>query len=82
MPEAKHITLRNVGPELARRLKAVSRERGESLNTTVLRLLEHAVGVNERRERLQRYATWTKTDHAEFDAALRAQRVIDAKLWK
>lgn len=42
---ATQITLRNVDPELSRRLRAVSAERGESLNSTVLRLLKDAVGV-------------------------------------
>jgi len=38
---------------------------------TVLEILESAVGVAERRQRLARYTTWT----AEFNAALAAQRL-------
>ena len=76
---ATQITLRNVDPELSRRLRAVSAERGESLNSTVLRLLQDAVGLDARRDRLRRYVTWTADDLSEFTEALRAQRVVDGR---
>ena len=79
---ATQLTVRNVDAELSRRLRAVSAERGESLNTTVLRLLRDAVGQEARRDRLRRYATWTTEDLAEFSAALRAQRVVDDPDWR
>jgi hypothetical protein len=82
MSEPKQITLRHPSPELARRLKALAEARGESLNSTVLRLLEEVLGVEERRERLLRWATWMEEDASEFDEALRAQRVVDADLWR
>jgi hypothetical protein len=78
----KQITIRNPTPELTRRLKAVADARGESLNTTILRLLAEAVGFEDRRERLQHWATWTDEDAAEFDAALKAQRVVDERIWR
>ena len=76
---ATQITLRNVDPELSRRLRAVSAERGESLNSTVLRLLQDAVGLDARRDRLRRYVTWTADDLSEFTDALRAQRIVDER---
>lgn len=72
---ARQITLRNVDSDLSQRLRAISLERGESLNSTVLRLLRDAVGLDARRERLRRYAGWTGDDLKAFNAALRAQRV-------
>jgi plasmid stability protein len=81
MPSTQ-LTVRNVDPELSRRLRVISQESGDSLNGTVLRLLREAVGVNARRERLRRYAGWTADDLEEFDAALRAQRVVDARFWE
>lgn len=81
MPSTQ-LTLRNVDPELSKRLRAISQETGDSLNGTVLRLLREAVGVNARRERLRRYAGWTADDLEEFDAELRAQRVVDARFWE
>ena len=76
---ATQITLRNVDPELSRRLRAISAERGESLNSTVLRLLKDAVGLDARRDRLSRYVTWTADDLSEFADALQAQRVVDER---
>ena len=79
---ATQITVRNVDPELSRQLRAISAERGESLNTTVLRLLRDAVGLDARRDRLRRYIGWTSDELAEFSAALRAQRVVDEQYWR
>ena len=79
---ATQITVRNVDPELSRQLRAISAERGESLNTTVLRLLRDAVGLDARRERLHRYVGWTSDELEEFSAALRAQRVVDEQYWR
>lgn len=73
------ITLQNVDAELSRRLRAVSAERGESLNSTVLALLRDAVGMDTRRERLHRYATWTQEDLDKFGTALRLQRVVNER---
>ena len=56
------ITLRDVDAELSRRLRAISKERGESLNRTVLDLLRDAVDLETRRTRLRRYVTWTPDD--------------------
>lgn len=79
---SKQLTIRSVDDQLSARLRAVSDAAGESLNSTVLRLLRDAVGVDARRERLRRYVTWTAEDAEEFDAALRAQRVINEEEWK
>ena len=79
---ATQMTVRNVDPELSRQLRAISAERGESLNATVLRLLRDAVGLDARRERLRRYVGWTSDDLDEFTAALRAQRVVDERYWR
>ena len=79
---AMQITVRNVDPELSRQLRAISAERGESLNSTVLRLLRDAVGLDARRERLRRYVGWTSDELEEFSAALRAQRVVDERYWR
>jgi len=79
---ANQITLRNVDPELLRRLRAISTERGESLNSTVLRLLRDAVGLDARYDRLRRYVAWTADDLSDFTDALRAQRVANERHWQ
>ena len=81
MPSTQ-LTIRNVDADLASRLRAISSERGESLNATVLHVLREAVGPDPRRARLLQYATWTEGDAKEFDTALAEQRVIDRTDWR
>jgi plasmid stability protein len=78
----KQLTIRGVSDEVGQRLESLSRARGQSLNATVLKILESAVGVDERRRRLAHYATWTQEDLEEFNEALVAQRSIDDPLWR
>lgn len=78
----KQITLRGVTKELARRLTRLAQSRDQSVNTTVLQLLERATGIDGRRERLARYTTWTDGDVEELQAALGLQRTIDRGLWE
>ena len=79
---ARQLTIRNVPAEVGKRLDRLSRERGKSLNTVVVGILTESVGVDARRERLERYGTWTEADATAFDEALASQRVIDAGLWR
>lgn len=79
---SSRITVRNVDPELSRRIRAIGAARGESLNRTVLHLLRDAAGLNMRRERLERYATWTDEDMEEFTEALRPQRSVRRRYWR
>ena len=78
----RQFTIRNVPDDVAQRLERMSRERAESLNSTVVHILTESVGVDARRARLERYATWSAEDVAAFDDGLRPQRVIDADLWR
>jgi hypothetical protein len=78
----RQLTIRNVPDAVARRLERLSRERQESLNTTVVQLLTESVSYDARRERLGRYVTWTAADAAEFNDALRLQRTLDDDLWR
>ena len=78
----KQLTIRGVPDDVASRLERLSRQRGKSLNATVNEILSDAVGSDSRRRRLERYATWTATDLADFEHALATQRVIDDELWR
>jgi plasmid stability protein len=79
---ARQLTIRGVSEEVGQRLESLSRARGQSVNATVLAILEAAVGVDERRRRLARYTTWTAEDLKEFNEALAEQRTIDDPLWR
>ena len=77
----KQLTIRGVPDEVGRRLETLSRERGQSINATVVAILESAVGYEERRKRLERYATWTTADREQFESALAEQRTVDDADW-
>lgn len=76
------LTIRGVSEDLDRRLKELARERGESVNATVLQVLQAGAGGPGRRQALARYVTWTETDLAEFEDALGAQRQVDDQSWR
>ncbi len=78
---ASQLTVRNVNPELAKRLKDLARERGESLNATALWLLKSALGLSDRKEELSRLQTWTEDDVREFDEILKEMRKVDEDMW-
>ena len=79
---SKQMTIRGVPDEVAKKLQQLSRARGGSVNATVLDILGQAVSVEPRRERLARYANWTREEFDQFEEALAAQRVIDEALWR
>lgn len=78
---AKQRTVRGVEDEVARRLERLSRAHGQSVNTTVVQIIEAAVGVDARRDRLRQYATWSDADLETIERALAAQRGLDDSLW-
>lgn len=79
---AKQLSIRGVPDEVTRRLTQISQDQGQSVNATVLEILKRAVHVDEKRAYLERYATWTDEDLAEFEKSLAVQRVIDDRLWR
>lgn len=79
---SKQITIRNVTPELAARLKQLAEQRNESVNSTLLYILRQVLAVNERRTRLRRYVTWTEQDAQELEASLGEQRQVDDDAWR
>ncbi len=51
------------------------------MNATINLILAEAAGIDARRQRLERYATWTAADLAEATDAIAVQRTIDERLW-
>ena len=83
------ITLRNLPPELARRIEREATASGLSLNRTVIRLLEKGAGIQTGKQEATVHrdldhlaGSWTEEQAAEFDRALTEQRRIDPELWK
>jgi plasmid stability protein len=81
----RHLTIRNVPTELARRLDEEKRARGRSLNQTVLDLLSQAVGLarGRRSNGLAALAgTWSREEHEAFEHAVAETEQIDEELWR
>lgn len=78
---ARQLTIRGVPDEVGRRLEALARERDQSMNSTVLEILQSALAFDERRRRLDRYVTWGEDERKELDDAIAAQRPIDDGDW-
>jgi hypothetical protein len=85
----KAITLRNLPPEVARRVEEKSRELGLSLNKTVVRLLEERLmgagksGGRVRYDDLDELAgSMSPAEADELSAAIAEQRQIDEDLWR
>ena len=79
---SKQVTLRGVSDRLGRALEEHARSAGTSVNAAAIRLLENALGLNDRRRRLLRYQTWSRHELDAFEAVLREQRKVDEELWR
>lgn len=89
MPAHHQLTIRGIEARLRSALEREAARRGKSLNKTVLALLAENLGLvaaesaGEVHDDLDELAgTWSKSEAARFDGALRAQRQVDAKLWR
>lgn len=80
----KHLTIRNVTPELARALEREKKRRGSSLNQTILDLLSGSLGVGLKRSNgLARLAGgWSEEEWREFEEATRDFERVDEELWR
>ena len=85
----KALTLRNLPPELAKRIEREAAESGLSLNRTVIRLLEKGAGMERGKQEATIYhdldhlaGLWSEQEATEFDRALAEQRRIDPELWE
>jgi hypothetical protein len=86
MSKKKTLTIRNVSPELADALLEEKKRRGKSVNSVVLELLSHGLGIESGHRRSnglsQLAGRWTQKDLEEFEVAVKAFDEIDEELWK
>jgi plasmid stability protein len=82
----KHLTIRNLPPEVGEALDRRRARSRTSLNQTVIDLLRHALGVRrpgEESNGLARLAgTWSQEEHEQFEAAVAVTEQIDEELWR
>jgi plasmid stability protein len=88
MPSSDQLTIRAIDPSLRKALEREAARRGRSLNKTVLALLAESLGLADSRPPIEHddldelAGTWSKSEAARFDEALRTQRQVDVKLWR
>lgn len=86
----KQITIRSIPDEVSKTVKKEAAKKGVSLNKAIISLLERAVGTKppEKRKRVLYHdldhlaGLWSREEAASFDKTLKAQRKVDAELWK
>jgi hypothetical protein len=80
----RHLTVRNVPPELSEALDREKHRRGTSLNQTVIDLLCQGLGCagpRERRNGLRRLAgTWSPEEFRGFEEAVAVTEQVDEEL--
>lgn len=84
----RQLTVRGFGDDVERRLRALARAEGVSLNEAVLRLLRRGAGLHTPRaedvigDALDHLAgTWSEADLREFGEAIRVTEEVDAGFW-
>lgn len=85
----KQFTLRGLDVVLQARIKSKAKERHQSLNQTVLVLLQEALGLAPSTSRKkQAYhdldalaGTWSREAADQFDRHLKEHRKIDSEMW-
>jgi hypothetical protein len=83
----KAITLRNLPPELARYIREEAHRKRQSLNRTVISLLEQASGIvrpkaPSRHHDLDKYFGTLSREEADIlEQSVQEQRRIDPDLW-
>ncbi len=80
----KHLTVRNLPPNVAKALEREKRRRGESLNQTVIGLMSKGLGVGAPRSNglANLSGNWSKEDLEEFERAVAPFAEIDDELWR
>ena len=82
----KTMTIRNVPTELAQALDRERRERGTSLNRTVLALLRNALGVPNQALRSnglrQLAGAWSAAEYKQFEQAIAPLGEVDEAMWR
>lgn len=80
----KHLTVRDLPPELAEALEREKRRRGDSLNGTVIGLLSQGLGVGTARSNglAQLAGRWSEEEFRGFEEAVAPFERVDDELWR
>lgn len=80
------ITLRQIPAAVERQLRTLARQKGTSLNKTIIGLLARAMGMADgtpkARELSDLAGTWSQEEAREFKENTRAFEQIDESIWR
>ena len=86
----KQFTLRSIPDEVEKTVRKEAERKGVSLNKAIIALLERSVGtkVPQKKKRVSYHdldhlaGLWSREEAVPFDKTLKAQRKVEAELWK
>jgi plasmid stability protein len=83
----KSITIHGLDDTLDKRIRETAKRKGISLNKTIKKLLEKALGINQEKQKDHRgdymdlFGTWSEEELKEFNNATSDSRKIDRGDW-
>jgi plasmid stability protein len=83
----KAITIRGIDEETDSRLRKMAEESGDSINTTILKLLRKALQLDKDKPYPEYHdldslaGTWSEEERAEFEKSQEGFSQIDRDLW-
>ena len=84
-----NLSIRGLDERALAALKKRAAKEDASVNTLVLRLIEHGLGLRRAKPALTRHddldalaGSWRKNDATEFERATAPFRKVDTQLWK
>ena len=84
----KSITIHNLDDELDKEIREKAKNQGTSLNKTIKRLLEKALGLkstkepNHKDEFTDLFGVWSEEDYLEFSESTEDFNISDPEDWK
>ncbi|MDQ7053480.1 MAG: toxin-antitoxin system HicB family antitoxin [candidate division KSB1 bacterium] len=88
--DMRQITLRNIDPDLLKKIKELAQKENLSMNKFIIKILKQALLTAEKKNipgqiphhDLDELAgTWSEQEAQAFERALKQQRQIDEELW-
>ena len=80
------ITLRKIPENIEKQIRALSKKSNSSLNSTIIELLEKALGTGRKtrnkRDLSKLVGTWNREQAKEFEENTRIFEQIDEEIWR
>jgi len=82
------ITLRGIDPQIERKIRAMAKKSGKSLNRVILDMIYQHTGLNKKSKKspadsLRKLAGgWSENDAMEFLESIKSCEQIDEEMWK